>query len=287
MTETARALPTLSSMAEAQVSTEYATFQRRYYDERIHSLEDARALVGCYQDGLRVMPSILQFVMDEYRQRRFAQPIHAMRLLDFGCGVGRIMEAARGFGFRHVDGVDISSAMLEYARSNPALTGARFFLGSGADCGDAPHGQYDLITSFFCLQHVCHQGNRMGIFRAMADCLSHDGMVALEFQYYPSIDAAGVPGDHAPWGEHRVSSVTNSEADVWITPDRLGRVLQDLSSCFHDVSFQVVDLFRPEEYDPTRSLATVNYRVPFSHLYVFGTKRRGFAASVYQETAAA
>jgi SAM-dependent methyltransferase len=265
-----------------QLSTEYAALQRRYYDDRIHSLTDAQNLVGCYQDGRAVMPSILQFVVDEYRKRRYTRSLKQTRMLDFGCGVGRIMEAARELGVGETDGVDISESMLNYARRNPALAGARTFLGSGADCGEAPRDSYNLITSFFCLQHVCHHGNRMGILRAMNECLAEDGMVALELQYFPTITASEVPGNHAPWGEDRVASVTNSEADVWITPDKLGEMLADLSSCFRDVSFQFVDLFQPEQYDRTKSAATENYVHPFSHVYVFGTKRRTFASSIYR-----
>jgi SAM-dependent methyltransferase len=265
-----------------QLSAEYAALQRRYYDDRIHSLTDAQNLVGCYQEGRSVMPSILQFVIDEYRQRRFQRPLQQTRMLDFGCGVGRIMEAARELGIGEVDGVDISESMLNYARHNPALAGARTFLGGGADCGDAPRNYYHLITSFFCLQHVCHHGNRMGVLRAMNECLADDGMVALELQYFPTISANEVPGNHAPWGEDRVASVTNSEADVWITPDRLGAMLADMSSCFRDVSLQFVDLFEPEQYDRTTSAATENYQHPFTHIYVFGTKRRTFASTIYR-----
>src|SRR5688572_30836789 len=219
-------------------SAEYAALQRRYYDDRIRSLSDAQHLVGCYEAGLALMPSILRFVLDEYRKRRHTRPLEEMRMLDFGCGVGRIMQAARELGIGVTDGVDISESMLGYARENPALAGARTFLGRGFDCGDAPRGHYDLLTSFFCLQHICHHGNRMSILRDMSDCLSDDGMVALELQYFPTITSGEVPGNHAPWGENRVASVTNSEADVWLTPDKLGQVLTDMSTCFRDVSFQ-------------------------------------------------
>jgi SAM-dependent methyltransferase len=198
-------------------SAEYAELQRRYYNDRIRSLADAQHLVGSYHGGAALMPSILQFVVDEYRKRRLTRSLQEMRMLDFGCGVGRIMRAARELGVGVTDGVDISESMLEYARENPALAGARTFLGSGADCGDAPRGHYNLITSFFCLQHICHHGNRMSILRDMSECLADDGMVALELQYFPTVTSNEVPGNHAPWGENRVASVTNSEADVWLT----------------------------------------------------------------------
>lgn len=263
-------------------SAEYAELQRRYYNDRIRSLADAQHLVGSYHGGAALMPSILQFVVDEYRKRRLTRSLQEMRMLDFGCGVGRIMRAARELGVGVTDGVDISKSMLDYAQENPALAGARTFLGSGADCGDAPRGHYNLITSFFCLQHICHHGNRMSILRDMSECLADDGMVALELQYFPTVTSNEVPGNHAPWGENRVASVTNSEADVWLTPDRMGQVLTDMSTCFSDVSVQFVDLFDPDKYDRTQSSATRNYPHPFHHVYVFGTKRRSFASSVYR-----
>ena len=55
-----------------------------------------------------------------------------------------------------------------------------------------------------------------------------------------------------------------------------------MSRCFRDVSFQFVDLFQPEQYDRTKSAATENYVHPFSHIYVFGTKRQTFASSIYR-----
>ncbi len=255
------------------VSKEYARLQREYYDSRIASEQDAKNLVGCYEDGERVIPSIVQFILDEYRQRRYEKPLRSLRVLDFGCGVGRIMEAFSRLGVRNVDGVDISEKMLGFAGQKAALRDSRLFLTTGCDCGDAPKGRYDIVSSLFCLQHICHHDNRMNIIRSMRECLTDDGMIAIEMQFFPTCSSQTIPGNHAAWDENKVSSVTNSEADVWITPDKLGECMSDLSEHFHDLQCCFVELFAPESYRREESEATVNYQHPFQFVYFFGGKR--------------
>ena len=262
------------------VSDEYAQLQRQYYDSRIVTEQDAKTLVGCYNEGANTMPSIAQFVLDEYRQRQYKKPQRALNLLDFGCGVGRIMEAFKHLGIQCVDGVDISQKMLTFAGQNPALKDSRFYLTSGSDCGAAPQGHYDLVTSLFCLQHICHHDNRMSILRSMRECLSDEGMVAIEMQFFPTCSSDNIPGNHAAWSENKVSSVTNSEADVWITFDKLGECVRDISECFADLAFYFVDIYDLDAYEREHSAATINYQYPFQHVYFFGGKHRRVAKEV-------
>ena len=59
-----------------------------------------------------------QFVLNEHLRRRpdATAPVDPnMRVLDFGCGVGRVMEAVAELGFEYVDGVDISEEMIRHA----------------------------------------------------------------------------------------------------------------------------------------------------------------------------
>lgn len=75
-------------------------------------------------------------------------------ILDFGCGVGRLT-FAWGKRAKRVTGVDISSAMLEIANSN--LAGREhitFVLNQKDDLRIFKEGEFDLVFSFVCLQHM-------------------------------------------------------------------------------------------------------------------------------------
>ena len=75
------------------------------------------------------------------------------RALDFGCGVGRVSHAL-GIRFRHVDGLDVSSTMIETARRIHAhRSGLSFHLGTS---GSLPFESqtFDLVYSRLVLQHM-------------------------------------------------------------------------------------------------------------------------------------
>jgi ubiquinone/menaquinone biosynthesis C-methylase UbiE len=76
------------------------------------------------------------------------------RVLDFGCGVGRLTFAL-GKRAERVTGVDISSAMLQSANDNLAgRTHINFVLNQSDDLRVFEEGEFDLIFSLVCLQHM-------------------------------------------------------------------------------------------------------------------------------------
>src|SRR3546814_16865382 len=92
------------------------------------------------------------------RRGQFYQPgitdVSDLKLLDFGCGVGRVMEAFVELGVGGIDGCDISSAMLSHAREKPELAKSQFFLTHGFDSGNSPTDHYDIAYSFLCLHPI-------------------------------------------------------------------------------------------------------------------------------------
>jgi 2-polyprenyl-3-methyl-5-hydroxy-6-metoxy-1,4-benzoquinol methylase len=106
-----------------------------------------------------------------------------MRILDFGCRVGRVMEAIAELGFENVDGVDISASMVEHASASPLLGASRFWVTDGHDAGGAPDGHYDLAYSFICMQHISMRQTRIDIVRSLARALKPGGTLVLELMY--------------------------------------------------------------------------------------------------------
>lgn len=75
-------------------------------------------------------------------------------VLDFGCGVGRLT-FAWGNRAKRVTGVDISSGMLQIANNNLAgREHINFILNQSDDLRVFKEGEFDLVFSFVCLQHM-------------------------------------------------------------------------------------------------------------------------------------
>lgn len=76
------------------------------------------------------------------------------RVLDFGCGVGRISRAFADH-FEEVIGVDIARSMIARAqRLNAEYTRCRFVANPGLHLKRFPTGHFDVIYSRLVLQHV-------------------------------------------------------------------------------------------------------------------------------------
>jgi ubiquinone/menaquinone biosynthesis C-methylase UbiE len=80
-----------------------------------------------------------------------APPAH---VLDFGCGVGRLTCAWSKRATR-VTGVDISEPMLRIARQTASgLANVTFILNQSEDLRVLKDGEFDLVFSVICLQHM-------------------------------------------------------------------------------------------------------------------------------------
>ena len=103
------------------------------------------------------------------------------RVLDFGCGVGRIaLPLARRYP--EVVGADISPSMLEHARLNcreMGIDNATFV--DSRDLDRSPE-QYDLVHSFIVLQHI-PVARGYGISRSLIGRISPGGVGVLHFTY--------------------------------------------------------------------------------------------------------
>ena len=117
--------------------------------------------------------------------RKYVKTEFAPRsVLDFGCGVGRVVVPFAGEqGVDCAVGVDVSPAMLEEARRNASaagIEGAVFKLSD--DTLSQVDGQFDLVHSFIVFQHIdIVRGRRL--FARLLELIAPGGVGALHVLY--------------------------------------------------------------------------------------------------------
>lgn len=75
------------------------------------------------------------------------------RVLDFGCGAGRLTQALAAYA-DEVVGVDVAPAMLATARELDPPANCRFVLNEASDLSAFDSGAFDLVYSDLVLQHL-------------------------------------------------------------------------------------------------------------------------------------
>ena len=116
------------------------------------------------------------------------------RVLDFGCGVGRVLIAFAALT-REAVGMDVAPTMLAEARKNCELrAAANVSLVVSDDTLSAAEGQFDLVHSCIVLQHIEVSRGR-AIFARLVDKVAPGGCGAIHVTYGWDVHAAtfGVP----------------------------------------------------------------------------------------------
>jgi SAM-dependent methyltransferase len=115
-------------------------------------------------------------------RRLVAPDFSPSRILDFGCGVGRLVLPLARVG-SEVVGADISPEMLREAERNAAEAGLAntSFVRVDDTLATVP-GRFDLVHSFIVLQHIPPaRGERIAL--RLVERLSPGGVAALHFTY--------------------------------------------------------------------------------------------------------
>ena len=103
------------------------------------------------------------------------------RVLDFGCGVGRLL-VPLAERFDQIVGVDVSPSMLAEAQKNVARFDGRVILAQSDDELTQVQGTFDLIHSVIVFQHI-PRGRGMNIVARLLSRLNQGGMAVLHFPY--------------------------------------------------------------------------------------------------------
>lgn len=269
----------------------YLKRRREFYNDRCHSEIQARRVVHAHYAWARAQaPAQLRQMLGDLTDRTLTikpdvglpqllatpRPVPAtLRLLDFGCGLGRMMEPLVAAGFA-VDGVDVSDRMLARVRRNRRLADCQLFRSQGNDCGAAPDRAYDLIYSQLCFQHITPRSVRNEILDAWARVLKPGGMIFVQLPFFPHQRVDTITPPNLPWSADGFDIGEElDDAQVWPTPDELALIHDDFSRHFSDLRLQVVD------FPSNTHLVTTTREAWFSHLIVTGTAGCGLAERIY------
>jgi SAM-dependent methyltransferase len=138
----------------------------------------------------------------EIARERVLYAFHPRRVLEYGCGIGRLaIPLARRA--EHVTAVDVSSAMLGAGREKARGISNLEFL--AVDEFRASRARFDLITCYLLLQRL-PQGQGMALIRELVDRLDPGGLLVAQVPFHRSspmwVDATrwlrrAVPGVNA------------------------------------------------------------------------------------------
>jgi 2-polyprenyl-3-methyl-5-hydroxy-6-metoxy-1,4-benzoquinol methylase len=135
----------------------------------------------------------INFVLEVCR-RHFDQSFSPIKVLDFGCGVGRLVIPFAEIA-EHVVGLDVSDSMLKEARNNcNEYSVQNVSLIKSDDNLSSLDGKFDLIHSFIVFQHIPIERGRR-IFTNLLKHLKEGGICAIQITYSKAIfrENHGVP----------------------------------------------------------------------------------------------
>ena len=115
-------------------------------------------------------------------KRHFGEGFHPRRLLDFGCGVGRVLLPFAEL-CEAVVGVDVSESMLAEARRNCARFGVtNATLVRAEDTLSAVDGHFDLVHSTIVFQHI-ESERGLDLIARLVELVAPGGGVSIHVTY--------------------------------------------------------------------------------------------------------
>ncbi len=163
---------------------------RREWDERART--NARYYIAnerkdwsdeaFFHSGQLEIEDIVLRHMDEICSGRVATD---MRVLEIGCGAGRMTKSLSEI-FGGVDAVDISSEMIEQARSRLSDRGnVRFHVNNGVDLSMFANESFDFTVSAIVFQHIPRKAIVENYIREAMRVLRPNSLFKFQLQGYP------------------------------------------------------------------------------------------------------
>lgn len=162
-------------------------------------------VVGCFHDH-NTWSDYQFFLFNHSSLTEFAT--RDMTALDFACGPGRniMLFSDR---FKKIDGVDISTSLLEKAKTYtsvlPEEKRPTLYYCNGLDLSTIPDASYDVVFSTIAFQHICCHSIRLGYLREFSRILKPGGYVFIQMGY------------GAPYGATRAVPYHANRYDVMTT----------------------------------------------------------------------
>jgi SAM-dependent methyltransferase len=115
------------------------------------------------------------------------------RVLDIGCGVGRLTRVAAARA-AHVTGIDISAEMVDQARANlSAMDNVEFVVGDGTSLRPLPDGGFSAVISLVVFQHIPDPQVTLAYVREMGRVMQPGGWTAFQVSNDPDVHARDYP----------------------------------------------------------------------------------------------
>ena len=102
-----------------------------------------------FEEGEKEAIALVQPVLD-----RLGFIPTGKRILEIGCGIGRLFLGFAELGFNEIWGVDVSAEMVERGRKWCPVSNARFLLMNGQDLTGVDNDSIDYCFSYFVFPHV-------------------------------------------------------------------------------------------------------------------------------------
>ena len=139
------------------------------------------AIIEFFESGRRDIRHVL-----EVCRRHLDQGFSPKRVLDFGCGTGRLVIPLAEIA-EHVVGLDVSDSMLNEALKNCSKYSVQnVSLLKSDDNLSSLDESFDLIHSYIVFQHIPVKRGRL-IFANLLNHLSEGGICAIQFTYSKAI----------------------------------------------------------------------------------------------------
>jgi SAM-dependent methyltransferase len=208
--------------------------------------DDPRFFEGCSQ--LRRHESGLNMAVDQPAMRSLIPPLANKRVLDLGCGFGKMCRYAIDEGAASVVGVDISTRMLAKAREDTADSRISYIQSALEDLNFAP-ASFDVVVSSLALHYV----ERFDSVCANVKSWLVDGGAFVFSVEHPMVTAFPVgryldekgEGQHWPIDNYKIEGIRHTQ---WFTDDviKYHRSVESYVNRLIDNGFMIMRLLEPE-----------------------------------------